>query len=83
MRKILILLVVIYQKLLSPDKGILPRVLGRTRQVCIFYPTCSEYAKEALEIHGSVKGTALAVRRVLRCNPFNEPGIDEVPVKKA
>lgn len=82
MRKILILLVVLYQKTLSPDKGALPRLLGRTRQTCIFYPTCSEYAVDALKIHGSIKGTALTIGRVLRCNPFNEPQIDEVPLKK-
>ncbi len=46
---------------------------------CRFYPGCSEYAAEALQRHGAVRGTALAVRRVLRCNPWNEGGFDPVP----
>lgn len=46
---------------------------------CRFTPTCSEYAKEAVEKHGVLKGSALGVKRVLRCHPFNAPGFDPVP----
>jgi len=46
---------------------------------CRFYPSCSAYAIEALERHGAVRGTGLAVRRVCRCNPFNPGGFDPVP----
>ena len=50
---------------------------------CRFYPTCSEYAAEAVEIHGAVKGSALAARRLLRCNPWSAGGFDPVPTATA
>jgi uncharacterized protein len=46
---------------------------------CRYSPTCSRYAEEAIRTHGAVKGTALAVHRVLRCNPFGRGGLDPVP----
>ena len=46
---------------------------------CRFVPTCSEYAIEALEKHGVVKGSLLAIFRILRCNPFSKGGYDPVP----
>ena len=46
---------------------------------CRFYPTCSDYAYEAIEKHGIIKGGRLAIWRVLRCNPFGKGGIDLVP----
>jgi putative membrane protein insertion efficiency factor len=46
---------------------------------CRFYPSCSEYALEALAAHGAVRGTWLAVRRVGRCHPWHEGGLDPVP----
>lgn len=46
---------------------------------CRFYPSCSSYAVLALEKHGAVRGTRLAVWRVLRCNPWNSGGVDDVP----
>lgn len=46
---------------------------------CRFYPSCSQYAKEAIERHGAVRGTALAARRVCRCHPWNPGGYDPVP----
>ena len=49
---------------------------------CRYYPTCSQYALEALEVHGVLKGTLLAVRRLLRCNIFFPGGVDPVPPKK-
>ena len=60
-----------YQKYLSPLKA------GPT---CKFYPTCSVYAVEAIEKHGAIKGTLLAVWRILRCNPFSKGGYDMVVV---
>ncbi|MGE5675761.1 MAG: membrane protein insertion efficiency factor YidD [Mycobacterium leprae] len=59
-----------YQKYLSPLKG------GPT---CRFYPSCSQYAYEALGKYGAMKGTYLAVKRVLRCHPFHPGGFDPVP----
>lgn len=46
---------------------------------CRYYPTCSDYAEEAIRIHGAVKGTGLAAWRILRCNPFGSGGIEKVP----
>jgi hypothetical protein len=46
---------------------------------CRFWPSCSEYAVEALRIHGAARGTAMAAKRILRCNPWNEGGVDPVP----
>ncbi|AEE15467.1 membrane protein insertion efficiency factor YidD [Treponema brennaborense] len=72
-------------------KNFLTRVLCsliRLYQVCIsplfppccrFYPTCSVYALEAIRKHGPFKGFLMAVRRVLRCNPFCDGGYDPVP----
>ena len=63
-------------------------VLIRFYQVCIsplfppcckYYPTCSSYAMEAIQKHGSFKGIVLSTRRILRCNPFSKGGIDPVP----
>ena len=47
---------------------------------CRFYPSCSHYAEEAVRTHGAARGTCLAARRVLRCNPFSAGGVDRVPV---
>ena len=63
-------LVRFYQRYLSPLKG------GPT---CRFYPTCSQYAYEALAKYGALKGSYMAVRRVLRCHPFHPGGYDPVP----
>jgi len=46
---------------------------------CRFWPSCSEYAVDALRIHGAARGSALAAKRILRCNPWNEGGVDPVP----
>ena len=67
--KTLIKLVKIYQKFISPMLG----------QNCRFHPTCSQYAIEALSVHGTVKGTYMAVKRILKCNPWGGSGIDCVP----
>lgn len=46
---------------------------------CRFHPTCSDYALEAIEVHGWFKGLRLAFQRVVRCHPYNPGGIDPVP----
>ena len=46
---------------------------------CRFYPSCSNYALEALEVHGAWRGTGLALRRLGRCRPFGPHGVDQVP----
>ena len=72
MKWLLIGLVRGYQLLVSP-------LLGPT---CRYYPSCSAYAVEALRVHGAVKGTWLAVRRLLRCHPWSPGGVDHVPPRK-
>ena len=50
---------------------------------CRFWPTCSHYAYEAIDTHGSSRGLWLAVRRIVRCRPFGPSGVDPVPAPKA
>lgn len=50
-----------------------------TPPVCRFYPTCSEYMKQAIIKYGVIKGGFLGIKRILRCHPFNEGGYDPVP----
>ena len=50
-----------------------------TKRSCVFYPTCSEYAKEAINKYGPGKGTYLSIRRILHCHPWATPRIDNVP----
>lgn len=73
MKRVFIFLIKLYQKYLSPLKQ---------KPSCRFVPTCSQYAIEALEIHGFFKGSILAIYRILRCNPFCRGGYDPVPPKK-
>lgn len=75
-RQVLVLLIRVYQKTISPDHGLL-KFLFRYG-VCRFTPTCSEYACDALTKHGVIKGGLKAFWRVLRCNPFSEGGYDPV-----
>lgn len=69
MKTILMFLVKAYRKVISP---LLPNS-------CRFTPTCSEYALEALQRHGAIKGSLLTAYRILRCNPFCRGGYDPVP----
>ncbi len=69
MRGLLRALIRGYQLFISPLLG--PR--------CRFYPTCSHYALEAIEVHGPWRGGWLALRRILRCHPWHPGGLDPVP----
>ncbi|MGH7522740.1 MAG: membrane protein insertion efficiency factor YidD [Gemmatimonadales bacterium] len=69
MRRALALLIRGYQRFISP---LFP-------PSCRFTPSCSQYALEAVERHGALRGTWLAVRRVARCHPWNAGGYDPVP----
>ncbi len=69
--KLLLFLVRGYQRWASP-------LLGAN---CRFQPTCSAYAAEAIDVHGSMRGSWLALRRLLRCHPFGGAGFDPVPPK--
>lgn len=72
MKQILLKLICLYKKHISPTLG----------SNCRFIPSCSEYAFEAIERFGAFKGSFLAIWRILRCNPFNKNcGYDPVPEK--
>jgi len=67
-RKLIIFFIRIYKRFISP---ILPNS-------CRFYPTCSQYAMDAVQKYGALKGAAMAAYRIIRCNPFNRGGYDPV-----
>lgn len=72
MKRILIGSIRFYQKNIS----------AKTAPKCKYYPTCSNYAVEAIKTHGAFKGFFLSVWRILRCNPFSKGGFDPVPEKR-
>ncbi len=69
LRPVLIALIRVYQWVISPLLG--PR--------CRYYPSCSQYAIEALQLHGVLRGSWLALKRLLRCHPWHPGGFDPVP----
>ena len=69
-KKFLIAIIHFYQKNISPFWR---------RPPCVYTPSCSQYAIQAIEKYGALKGGALAVWRILRCNPFSKGGYDPVP----
>jgi len=69
MKLLLLLAIRAYQYALRPLVG----------ANCRFYPSCSEYAREAVERHGAARGSWLAVRRLARCHPYHPGGYDPVP----
>lgn len=69
MQTLLISFIKLYQKTLS-------FIIGGE---CRFYPSCSSYAIQAIQLHGSLKGSVMALKRISRCHPLNPGGIDEVP----
>jgi len=68
MKKIFLFLIRIYQKIISPW----------TPKSCRFYPTCSEYSKQAIIKYGAFKGGWMGFKRIIRCHPFNPGGYDPV-----
>ena len=68
-RRVVVGLLRLYQRVVSPLYG----------PTCRFYPSCSQYALVAVERHGVLRGAALASWRLLRCNPWNPGGVDDVP----
>lgn len=69
MKKFLIFIIRIYRKYISPLKP----------PSCRFYPTCSIYAIQAIEKYGAIKGTFMAIKRILKCHPLHPGGYDPVP----
>lgn len=66
MKKLMLAAIRVYRVYISPHKA----------PCCIFIPTCSQYAMEAIEKYGALKGGLLALRRILRCHPFHRKGFD-------
>ena len=71
LRKLLIIPIRLYQYCISPMLG----------NHCRFHPTCSSYAIEAIEKHGCIKGSWLAIKRIFQCHPWGKSGYDPVPKK--
>ena len=69
MKHVLVALLTAYRAVISPLYG----------QVCRYYPSCSAYALEAVQVHGSITGSWLALRRLARCYPWAAGGVDKVP----
>lgn len=68
-KKLLLNLIEFYQKRISPIKG----------RTCRFYPSCSEYTRQAVLKYGPLKGSYMGIKRVLKCHPFHPGGYDPVP----
>ena len=67
-RKVEIKMIEFYQKYISSSLG----------KRCIYYPTCSEYTKQAVDKYGIIKGNILGLFRIIRCNPFAKGGVDKL-----
>lgn len=65
-RKILVAIIELYQKYISPLMG----------KHCKYYPTCSEYTRQAVDKYGIIRGSLLGIIRILKCNPFSKGGVD-------
>jgi len=74
MRSLVIKIINLYQKILSPDHGLFSFL--HPYGYCRYHPTCSEYAKRAIKKHGLIIGMAKGFWRILRCNPFSRGGVD-------
>lgn len=71
MKTLFIYAIRFYQRFISP----------LTPPSCRFYPTCSNYTLEAIQVHGALKGSWLGLKRILKCHPFHKGGFDPVPLK--
>ena len=71
MKKLINILFKLYKKTLSP-------VFEYFGIKCKYYPTCSEYSKQAIEKYGLIKGIFLSIKRILKCNPFSRGGYDPI-----
>lgn len=72
-RNLIVALIIIYRKVVSPTYG----------QVCRYHPSCSQYALGAVQNRGAFLGTGFSVLRIIRCNPWSSGGIDDPPVSRS
>ena len=79
MKRIVLILIKLYQKTLSLDQG--PFSFFISERVCRFHPLCSQYTYEAIDRFGVLRGGWLGLKRVLRCHPWSDGGYDPVPKK--
>ncbi len=75
MKSLLLSFIRFYKAFLSPDKGI----FRRRMPTCVFYPSCSNYAEEAIKKYGALKGSFLSIKRIIRCHPWQKKYFDPVP----
>jgi putative membrane protein insertion efficiency factor len=80
MKKIVLFIIKLYQRIFSLDHGILS--FFYRKRICRFYPSCSQYAYEAIEKYGILKGSWMGLKRISRCHPWNEGGYDPVENQK-
>lgn len=76
MKKAILFLIRFYQKVLSPDQGLLSVLFSE--RFCRFHPTCSQYTYEAVDKYGVIKGIWIGLKRIVRCHPWNDGGYDPV-----
>ncbi len=77
MKKIIIVFIRFYQKFLSLDTGVIGKLYTH-QPTCRFHPRCSEYTIQAIEKYGIIKGAGKGIKRISKCHPWNEGGVDEV-----
>ncbi|QQS61661.1 MAG: membrane protein insertion efficiency factor YidD [Candidatus Moraniibacteriota bacterium] len=76
-KRLLLLSIVLYQKTLSLDHGVLGKILKI--KICRFYPSCSQYAYGSIDRFGVLRGVRMSLRRLFRCHPFHPGGYDPIP----
>ncbi|MBI2410606.1 MAG: membrane protein insertion efficiency factor YidD [Candidatus Kerfeldbacteria bacterium] len=74
MKRPLITMIRLYQRVFSPDHGLFS---GYTMAGCRYYPSCSEYMIRSIQVQGTILGVARGLWRIIRCNPFSRGGVDE------
>lgn len=79
MGKILIGIITSYQKIFSRDDSLYHSLGFKKKNACVFYPSCSDYTISAIKKYGSLKGSLLGIKRILRCHPWQKKHIDLVP----
>ena len=77
-KNLAVFLIEVYQKTFSPDQGVMKSEEKTHSPTCVFYPSCSEFSKEAIQKYGVLKGSLKSFRRIIRCHPWQKNNIDPV-----